>query len=53
MDDMVQVAERILAGEASSEEIEMAPIRKVGIIGPGKWATASPMWWRSPAMTSS
>jgi 3-hydroxybutyryl-CoA dehydrogenase len=36
MDDMVQVAERILAGEASSEEIEMAPIRKVGIIGSGQ-----------------
>jgi 3-hydroxybutyryl-CoA dehydrogenase len=36
MDDMVQVAERILTEKAATKEIEMTPIRKVGIIGSGQ-----------------
>ena len=36
MDDMVQVAERILTEKAASKETEMTPIRKVGIVGTGQ-----------------
>ena len=36
MDDMVDVAERILTEEGPSEETAMTPIRKVGIIGSGQ-----------------
>ena len=36
MDDIVQGAKGILADPASSQENEMTPIRKVGIIGTGQ-----------------
>jgi 3-hydroxybutyryl-CoA dehydrogenase len=36
MDDMVQVAERDASRDAPSEETEMKPMRKVGIIGAGQ-----------------
>ena len=36
MDDIVQGAQRILADTASPQEIEMQPIRKIGIVGTGQ-----------------
>ena len=36
MDDMFQVAERTHADPAASQEIDMTPIRKVGIVGAGQ-----------------
>jgi 3-hydroxybutyryl-CoA dehydrogenase len=36
MDDMVQIRERILTDSAPAEENDMAPIRKIGIIGTGQ-----------------
>ena len=36
MDDIVQGAKEILADQAASQENDMTPIRKVGIIGTGQ-----------------
>jgi 3-hydroxybutyryl-CoA dehydrogenase len=36
MDDMIQIVERSLSDPAVSQEIDMTPIRKVGIVGAGQ-----------------